>query len=47
MCIRDSFIAEAQVGYGVGDRNTREFPGWVLVDERSYGKNTILFYRKA
>lgn len=41
------FIAEAQIGYGVGDRNTREFAGWELVDERSYGKNTILFYRKA
>ena len=40
------FIAEAQVGYGVGDIHTREFPGWELVDERTYGKNTILFYRK-
>ena len=40
------FIAEAQVGYGVGDIHTREFPGWELIDERTYGKNTILFYRK-
>jgi 16S rRNA (guanine966-N2)-methyltransferase len=40
------FIAEAQVGYGVGDIHTREFPGWDLIDERTYGKNTILFYRK-
>lgn len=40
------FIAEAQLGYGVGDIHTREFPGWRLIDERSYGKNTILFYRK-
>lgn len=40
------FIAEAQLGYGVGDIHTREFPGWELVDERTYGKNTILFYRK-
>ncbi len=39
------FIAEAQLGYGVGDAFTREFPGWKLVDERSYGKNTILFYQ--
>lgn len=39
------FIAEAQLGYGVGDTQTREFPGWTLVDERTYGKNTILFYQ--
>lgn len=41
------FIAEAQLGYGVGDAHSREFPGWELVDERSYGKNTILFYQAA
>ncbi len=40
------FIAEAQVGYGVGDALSREFEGWQLVDERCYGKNTILFYQK-
>ena len=40
------FIAEAQLGYGVGDIHTREFAGWQLIDERTYGKNTILFYRK-
>lgn len=40
------FIAEAQLGYGVGDAHSRDFPGWKLVDERSYGKNTLLFYRK-
>ena len=40
------FIAEAQLGYGVGDIHTRDFPGWRLIDERTYGKNTILFYRK-
>ena len=39
------FIAEAQLGYGVGDARTREFPGWKLVDTRTYGKNTILFYQ--
>lgn len=39
------FIAEAQVGYGVGDRLSRDFPGWRIVDERTYGKNTLLFYR--
>lgn len=39
------FIAEAQLGYGVGDAHCREFSGWELVDERSYGKNTILFYQ--
>ncbi len=39
------FIAEAQLGYGVGDAHTRDFPGWRLVDERSYGGNTILFYQ--
>ncbi len=39
------FIAEAQLGYGVGDARSREFPGWILADERRYGKNTILFYR--
>lgn len=39
------FIAEAQVGYGVGDKNSREFPGWRLADTRSYGGNTILFYQ--
>ena len=39
------FIAEAQLGYGVGDAHTRDFPGWKLVDERTYGKNTILFYQ--
>lgn len=39
------FIAEAQLGYGVGDAHTREFPGWKLVDTRTYGKNTILFYQ--
>lgn len=41
------FIAEAQLGYGVGDAHSREFPGWTLVDERSYGKNTLLFYQVA
>lgn len=41
------FIAEAQVGYGVGDAHSREFAGWQLVDERTYGKNTILFYQVA
>ncbi len=40
------FIAEAQVGYGVGDRLSRVFPGWDIVDERTYGKNTLLFYRR-
>lgn len=39
------FIAEAQLGYGVGDSRTRQFPGWKLADARSYGKNTILFYQ--
>lgn len=39
------FIAEAQIGYGVGAVGTREFPGWKLVDTRAYGKNTILFYQ--
>lgn len=39
------FIAEAQLGYGVGDKHQREFPGWKLVDTRSYGGNTILFYQ--
>lgn len=39
------FIAEAQLGYGVGDARSREFSGWRLVDERCYGKNTILFYQ--
>lgn len=39
------FIAEAQIGYGVGAVGTREFPGWNLVDTRAYGKNTILFYQ--
>ncbi len=39
------FIAEAQMDYGVGDVQTREFPGWKLVDERNYGKNVILFYQ--
>lgn len=39
------FIAEAQVGYGVGDAFTRDFPGWRIVDERTYGKNTLLFYQ--
>lgn len=38
-------IAEAQVGYGVGDALSRDFEGWKLVDERSYGANTILFYQ--
>ncbi len=38
-------IAEAQVGYGVGDRLTRNFPGWRIADERTYGKNTLLFYQ--
>lgn len=38
-------IAEAQVGYGVGDELSREFSGWKLVDERRYGGNTILFYQ--
>ena len=41
------FIAEAQLGYGVGDSHCRDFPGWQLVDTRSYGGNTILFYRKS
>lgn len=41
------FIAEAQVGYGVGDAFSREFPGWSIVDERTYGKNTLLFYQAA
>lgn len=39
------FIAEAQLGYGVGDAHQRDFPGWKLVDTRSYGGNTILFYQ--
>ncbi len=39
------FIAEAQLGYGVGDVHTREFPRWLLTDARTYGKNTLLFYR--
>ena len=39
------FIAEAQVGYGVGNCLTRNFPGWRIVDERTYGKNTLLFYQ--
>ncbi len=39
------FIAEAQLGYGVGDTHSRDFPGWEIVDTRTYGKNTILFYR--
>lgn len=39
------FIAEAQVGYGVGDAFSREFAGWRIVDERTYGKNTLLFYQ--
>ena len=39
------FIAEAQLGYGVGDAHSRDFPGWEIVDTRTYGKNTILFYR--
>ena len=39
------FIAEAQVGYGVGNAQSREFAGWQLEDERTYGKNTLLFYR--
>ncbi len=39
------FIAEAQMDYGVGDVQTREFAGWKLVDERNYGKNVILFYQ--
>lgn len=41
------FIAEAQLGYGVGDRHSRDFPGWRIVDERNYGKNTLLFYQPA
>lgn len=41
------FIAEAQLGYGVGDAHTRDFPGWQLADERTYGKNTLLFYQAA
>lgn len=41
------FIAEAQVGYGVGDSFSREFDGWRIVDERTYGKNTLLFYQAA
>lgn len=39
------FIAEAQLCYGVGSIGCREFDGWKLVDTRTYGKNTILFYR--
>lgn len=39
------FIAEAQLGYGVGDAHQRAFPGWKLADTRSYGGNTILFYQ--
>ncbi len=39
------FIAEAQLGYGVGDSHSREFPGWHLADARRYGKNTLLFYQ--
>ncbi len=39
------FIAEAQLGYGVGNEQSREFPGWQLIDTRRYGKNTLLFYR--
>ncbi len=38
------FVAEAQLGYGGGDARTCEFDGWQLVDQRHYGKNTILFY---
>ncbi len=41
------FIAEAQLGYGVGNERTRDFPGWQLTDARTYGKNTILFYQTA
>lgn len=41
------FIAEAQLGYGVGDSHSRDFPGWELVDERTYGGNTILFFKKS
>lgn len=41
------FIAEAQVGYGVGDAFSREFAGWRIADERTYGKNTLLFYQVA
>ena len=38
-------IAEAQVGYSVGNAQTRDFEGWKLIDERSYGGNVILFYQ--
>ncbi len=41
------FIAEAQLGYGVGDERTRDFPGWELIETRTYGKNTLLFYQPA
>lgn len=40
------FIAEAQLGYGVGEAHSRDFPGWKLADERTYGKNTLLLYQK-
>ncbi len=39
------FIAEAQEDYGVGNSQTRDFPGWKLIDERHYGKNVILIYQ--
>lgn len=41
------FIAEAQLGYGIGTAAGCNFAGWELVEQRSYGKNTILFYRVA
>lgn len=39
------FIAEAQIGYGVGNEEGQSFEGWKLIDSRNYGKNTILFYQ--
>lgn len=38
------FVAEAQVGYGVGAQSSRTFEGWELADCREYGNNTLLFY---
>lgn len=40
------FIAEAELGWGVGDATQCEFDGWKIVDRRSYGKNTLIFYQK-
>lgn len=40
------FIAEAELGWGVGDATQCEFDGWKIIDRRSYGKNTLIFYQK-